>query len=183
MRFPHEYVAENAYITPQADDVLFIGRPNVADMVGIVRVQDLGVTSNGAGVPVGSIVIWFGTVPPPGWLLCDGSLFDAAEFPDLFSLLGANVLPDFTGMFPLGVSSSYPLGSSGGEESHALTVDELPSHNHEVQVRGGTGTQARAAAANSTTTTAVAGSRYTGGDFPHNNMPPYFAVNFIILGG
>ena len=34
------------------------------------------------------------------------------------------------GRFLLGMSSSYPAGSQGGEASHTLTTEEMPSHGH-----------------------------------------------------
>lgn len=34
------------------------------------------------------------------------------------------------GKFLLGSSSSHAVGSTGGEESHTLTLDEIPSHTH-----------------------------------------------------
>ena len=34
------------------------------------------------------------------------------------------------GKFLLGMSSSYPAGSQGGEASHTLTTEEMPSHGH-----------------------------------------------------
>ena len=33
--------------------------------------------------------------------------------------------------FLLGASSSYPVGSTGGEVNHTLTLSEMPTHNHE----------------------------------------------------
>ena len=36
------------------------------------------------------------------------------------------------GRFLLGVSSSYPAGSTGGEAQHTLTEAELPSHRHSI---------------------------------------------------
>lgn len=34
------------------------------------------------------------------------------------------------GRFLLGVSSSYPVNQTGGEETHTLTVNESPAHTH-----------------------------------------------------
>ena len=45
------------------------------------------------------------------------------------------------GQFLLGSSSSHPAGTTGGEETHTLTVDELPVHSHSgtVSLSGTTG--------------------------------------------
>jgi microcystin-dependent protein len=74
------------------------------------------------------------------------------------------------------------LGGTGGAEKHQLSVQEIPSHNHSVQVLnvGGDGGEiawdvgaADRTWVNKTTTS-------TGGDQPHNNMPPYLTLNYII---
>ena len=36
------------------------------------------------------------------------------------------------GRFLLGMSSSYPAGSQGGEDTHTLTTTEMPSHRHTI---------------------------------------------------
>lgn len=60
--------------------------------------------------------MWSGvsTAIPTGWLLCNGQ----------------NNTPDLRDRFIVGAGSSYAVGSTGGEATHTLTVDEMPSHNH-----------------------------------------------------
>ena len=77
----------------------------------------------------------------------------------------------------LAAGSSYALGSTGGEAQHTLTVEEMPSHRHETY-RTMTGKSSAeiyvpsdSGTAHGVDTTAV------GGSAPHNNMPPYLAVN------
>ena len=85
------------------------------------------------------------------------------------------------GKFLLGSSSDYVLGSTGGESTHTLTVDEMPSHHHSVyrcdNTSGGTGgvkydSYFAGRAYSSLTMTD------TGGGQAHNNMPPYEVVNY-----
>ena len=42
------------------------------------------------------------------------------------------------GRFLLGMSSSYPAGSTGGEATHTLTTSEIPYHNHNIGQEGNT---------------------------------------------
>ena len=80
--------------------------------------------------------------------------------------------------FLLSAGDTYNAGDEGGEATHILTIDEMPSHNHTW------GWKSSAASGNSTWNSAgsdktgsssdIIGS--TGGGKPHNNMPPYLAV-------
>ena len=81
------------------------------------------------------------------------------------------------GRFLLAAGGGYQPGTTGGEEKHTLTVNEMPRHVH------GIGYGANVASGNaqnpgsygSTRTDSITSE--TGGNQPHNNMPPYLVVN------
>nr|DAP13710.1 MAG TPA: Baseplate structural protein [Caudoviricetes sp.] len=125
-------------------------------------------------IPVGLIAIWGKPANqiPEGW----------REYTDL------------RGRMPVGLdpyyhktnddAQDYQLNSllkQGGERSHKLTVAEMPSHNHQLPYRetqddqgfGSDSNEFSIGEAHKRTTT------NTGGDQPHNNMPPYHVVQFI----
>lgn len=96
-------------------------------------------------------------------------------------------VPDLRGAFILGghsgiVAPTYPhyLGETGGEEEHQLTVAELAVHKHKILDTGVTnaapGVNYWWPGPNPTVTDTSA----EGGDAPHNNMPPFAVVRFII---
>lgn len=98
------------------------------------------------------------------------------------------------GRFLLGADSTYSAGSTGGEEAHTLTVDEIPAHAGHLPVNSGShtgygdagglylsqgtmatyGTDPRGWDNNGSEMTPTGVDR--GGDQAHNNMPPYLAV-------
>ena len=84
---------------------------------------------------------------------------------------------------PIGAGDKYALGDTGGEETHTLTVDEMPSHSHQdrrylrdINTQGGWGS-AIVTVASSTYRAAISTDQgmSSGGSQPHNNMPPYQA--------
>ena len=83
--------------------------------------------------------------------------------------------------FLLACGSTYSNGSTGGESSHKLTIDEIPSHNHGVGSRdpsahlSPSGSAIGAEYLGNYTYSSFSTS-YTGGSKTHNNMPPYLAV-------
>lgn len=81
----------------------------------------------------------------------------------------------------------YTVGSSGGEETHTLTVDEMPNHHHSMPIAsdwtGGTANnnywsyQMNGKTADGIGEWATPnGTGFTGSNMPHNNMPPYLSV-------
>ena len=93
--------------------------------------------------------------------------------------------------FLLAAGDTYAAGSTGGEASHTLTVNEMPSHIHEhiYGVRGSqeiyfednSGRSLGAHVGNNTTNPSsdyrtIAYTGNAGGSTAHNNMPPYLTV-------
>ena len=103
--------------------------------------------------------------------------------------------------FLVGAGPEFPPGSTGGESTHRLTVDEMPSHTHSGSTNSAgrhshkiasLGTHSggqKVADATTSTRTMYAGyiseegehshglSIYAaGGNAAHNNLPPYLAV-------
>lgn len=95
---------------------------------------------------IGSIYMFAGSTAPEGFLVCDGSAVPRSTYADLFDSIGTNYgvgdgsttfnLPDMAGRVAVGASSTYTLASTGGEETHVLTDQEIPSHTHTVPAHG-----------------------------------------------
>lgn len=157
------------------------------------------------GMPIGSIVMWAGSTPPEGWLLCNGATYKRTEYLNLSNVIGFKYggtkdilkVPDLQARFPLGASSNYSLGDTGGEKDVTLTKEEMPQHSHQltemltskssgsgwvgVNLNGGSNGNIE----NFDFPQGATGARFpktekTGLGQPHNNMPPYLVVNFII---
>lgn len=54
------------------------------------------------GVPIGTIIMFAGSTPPAGWIICNGQ--STASYPLLAAIVGANV-PDLRGRFAAGFKS------------------------------------------------------------------------------
>jgi microcystin-dependent protein len=151
-------------------------------------------------VPLGCVLPYFGSNAPSGYLICNGAAYNPVTYPDLYTLLGVNTLPDLRGRFIIGASSEYAALTTGGESSHTLTVDEMPKHGHVIGQIGSTDPEAQSFYYTSAPSTTGHGSPFS--DFPnaastsgdqsqrhvtqtgeseaHNNLPPYVALVYII---
>lgn len=149
------------------------------------------------------------TFPPRDWMQCNGQLLSISTYTALFALLGTTyggngttnfALPDLRGRAPIGMGSGPGLtprvqGEVSGSESTTLTIANLPSHTHTLNVKAGVGSQAApggnilaasdqrnsqysSVAADTTMSASAIGNSGSGVAF--TNMQPYLGSNFCI---
>jgi microcystin-dependent protein len=144
-----------------------------------------------------------GNFAPSGWNFCQGQLMSISDYDTLFNLIGTSyggdgqtnfALPDLQSRFPLHQGAGYPLSGNGGLERVSLNATQLPVHSHLAMANNaaaGSFTSAlgnvwsgwnKPGYSNAVPTTAMsnAGLASAGSGQPHDNMPPYLAINFII---
>ena len=153
--------------------------------------------SGGGSVPVATILPFAGMRAPDGFMLCDGAELLASENVDLFSAIGTTYgegeapgsfkLPDLRGRAPIGAGqgdglTDRVLAVSDGSETHQLTVDEMPAHDHKYGRNHSSkyGMDSLPYIGLSPQGNVGYSTASTGGDQPHNNMQPYLVVNYII---
>lgn len=79
--------------------------------------------------------------------------------------------------FLLSAGDTYSAGSTGGEATHTLTINELPEHNHAIYIdEPGTGGKWGPTGSVQQSTSKFTSTGNAGVNQPHNNMPPYLAV-------
>lgn len=146
---------------------------------------------------------------PKGWAFCNGQLMPISQNTALFSLLGTTyggdgkstfALPNMQGNAPMQAGqgpglSLRDLGETGGEQTVTLLQTEIPAHTH-IPVAGGTADTASPqnntwggalkghgdlyAPASSLVQMSPLALSVVGGNQPHNNLPPYLTLNFVI---
>ncbi|MFA5328471.1 MAG: tail fiber protein [Prolixibacteraceae bacterium] len=141
---------------------------------------------------------------PKGWALCNGQLLPINQNQALFSLLGTTfggdgrvnfALPDLRGRAPIHNGSGHTLGERGGEQAHTLSIAELPTHTHVVNLSDNAGSpnfngtnmlsnsgDEKRFTSEGTNLSAMSSQTVgnTGGSQAHLNMQPFLALSFCI---
>lgn len=139
---------------------------------------------------------------PVNWAFCNGQLLPISQYEALFALIGTTyggdgqttfALPNLQGRIPFHQGNSFVTGQLSGSETETLISTQMPAHTHPLAASSAAGTQpaptggywaqssleaySTEAVAHQVAPTAI-GS--TGGSQPHDNMPPFLAINFVI---
>jgi len=102
-------------------------------------------SGSSGGLPAGVIMDYAGSSVPSGWLLCNGASVSSATYPALYAAIGHTYggsgssfnLPDARNKMVIGAGSSYGLGNTGGSSTSSLSISNMPSHNHSVNINHG----------------------------------------------
>lgn len=156
----------------------------------------------------GIVYMWLTGSAPNGYLLCDGSAVSRSVYAGLFAVIGVLYgagdgsttfnLPNLKGKVPVGLDNGQAefisLGTTGGAKTHTLTSGEMPIHNHtdttnspDIYFTQDTSGYLGAPINIIQYPTNPRPSNYykiatnnAGGGLAHNNLQPYFTINFII---
>ena len=162
-------------------------------------------------MPELSVISYAGSTVPNGWQLCDGEPLKYKD--DNPNSLSRFVLdntrntiktPDLRGRFILGanpvkINGTTPnfdrnirnINENGGEETHKLSKDEMPTHNHgddttsdygAIYANLGYGSMGGLSSGGSWHWSAPSRHQHSfeGNDLAHNNMPPFYVLTYII---
>lgn len=131
-------------------------------------------------------------VLPSNWLDCDGMTYLRTDYPDLYSVIDPALIidadhfktPRMWSRFVMGKGPMNNVNDTGGAGQVALTVNEMPSHNHSSHFYS-TNIDLEGAGVPDPLSVglpqipSVTGSR--GGGAPHENKPPFVILKFAMV--
>lgn len=169
--------------------------PGIGDRDKLWIKLDASDRALGAYMYAGGLWVWKHPCPAGGFerRLFVGSTADLATYDGGTNTAVSDVTgpmwevdTNFAARFPVGVGTTangtvINVTNTGGEDEHTLTVDEMPAHTHTASSvwlntwpagtnELGGGVDATAGAVTNAN---------TGGDDPHNNLPPYYGCYII----
>lgn len=182
-------IAVNSKI--EGNNTILTGTPTVPTAAVTVASTQAASTAFVHNVlPKGIVMLWSGSSAsiPTGWALCNGAT------------IGSLVTPDLRDKFLVGAGTTYIVGATGGSadsivvsHTHTATVTESPhTHNLHVYSRSVDGDSEEGDNTVSTGSTGVSGyidsastgitvaNSTTGASGTNANLPPYYALCYII---
>jgi len=159
---------------------------------------------------IGEMKMFVGIFAPMYWEFCWGQQLPISEYNTLYAIIGTQFggdginyfnIPDMRGRTPIGAGSGPNLtprtqGQKGGAEAVVLTTAQMPAHTHTVKCDNQTSGQV-STPSNSLPSIISSGTVYAtgttgsatmnanmitseGSSQPHDNMPPWGCINYII---
>lgn len=161
------YLNTDAKINTHAVDTSTHGVSEVADKATVSSEIDSDISTHASlniHLPSGLISMWHGLISavPSGWVLCDGT----------------NSTPDLCAKFTRGAPAATEAGTTGGSDTHTLTVAEMPAHTHSGQTANPAGAASGSSPVSGESIPGQTGT--AGGGDAHNNMPAYYEILYIM---
>lgn len=160
--------------------------------------------SGNGSIPLGGIIMWSGTTVPEGWALCNGVKVGAIQTPDLRGrfVLGSGSGPNLTPrtLGQIGGTEKQALqvdelpphkhdnkasSASAGQHSHGYKSGYgnkvgIADGQHATSDLGRRHNDNDTTYSGSHTHTIAMDNASTGSGLPHNNMPPFYTLAFIM---
>lgn len=145
---------ESLIVTPEGKVGIGTATPTAElEVNGEIKAQKLTLQEPIVSIEAGSVIGWFTTTPPDGYLECDGSTVSRATYNKLFSVIGTSFgpgdgsttfnLPDLRGRFlrgwdhgagsdPNAATRTNRGDGTTGDAVGTIQDDQVQSHSHSV---------------------------------------------------
>lgn len=139
----HTYAAKLAIASGAGTFVAGTGDPSPAYIL-VEDITPVALSTQGVidTTPIATVSMTAATLPPSGWMLCDGSAISRTGYPALFSAVGTTYgtgdgsttfnVPNLKGRVVVGYDASQTefnaVAKTGGVKT--MTANEMPTHTH-----------------------------------------------------
>ena len=173
------------------------------DAISALQSQvELDLMGNMVGLILPNVLADISNIP---FLDCDGSSYLRVDYPSLYSVIASAYIidadnfkvPDLRDAFIRGASAINPIGTIGGTDEETLDISKMPAHSHVSPPHshsdsGAIGStvivNAGAPVPSALPITTITGSASVtigneGGGLPHNNIPSFESISYVIVAG
>ena len=135
---PNDAYLSSSYPGNTARWICTLGMDSAGKFSGSYIAENLKQPSGNSAVPTGTILDFAGPTCPNGFLVCDGSWYYPAQYPNLWAAIGGYwgwngskfAVPNLADRCLIG-RGTWALGTQNiGEMNHTLTSGEVPYHDH-----------------------------------------------------